>query len=164
MKIIEVESKTHGKLQILLDDEDYEVYSKFTWTINKKYSTFYAQREIIGRKVVLLHREICKLTFGDGFVVDHINHNGLDNQKSNLRICTHSENMRNSVKGEYGASSKFKGVHFVKDREKWCAKISINKKDINLGNFINEMDAAKAYNNASIKYFGEFAKLNIIEE
>lgn len=166
MKIIEVDSKTHGKHQILLDDEDYEIYSKFKWTIRKDKNTFYAQRcaRICGiKKTCILHREICALTKGDGLVVDHVNRNGLDNRRENLRICTVTENNRNTT-SRANSTSKYKGVWWEKARRKWRAVIKFDNKSIHLGSFINEIDAAKAYNEAALKYHGKFANINIIEE
>lgn len=97
--------------------------------------------------------------------IDHINNNTFDNRKINLRICTNNENQRNRRKLSK-ASSKYKGVCFAKYTKKWQASIEIRmdgkRNNIYLGQYYDEKDAAKAYNDAAIKYFGEFAKLNTI--
>lgn len=92
-------------------------------------------------------------------VVDHINHNPLDNRKANLRICTHLENIRNS-KSRRNSSSKYKGVRWVDSRQKYRVEICYNKKRVNLGYFQKETDAALAYNAKAKELFGEFAFLN----
>ena len=94
-------------------------------------------------------------------VVDHINHNPLDNRKANLRICTHLQNLRNS-KSRRNSSSKYKGVRWVDSRQKFRVEICHNKKRVNLGCFEKETDAALAYNAKAKELFGEFAYLNQI--
>ena len=85
----------------------------------------------------------------------------LNNQKSNLRIATRAENMRNRSKYKTG-SSQYKGVNRVKKSGAWRANISIDKKLVVLGYFSSEKTAAKTYNNAALKYYGEFANINLI--
>jgi len=92
--------------------------------------------------------------------VDHRNHDTLDNKDNNLRICKHIENCRN-IRKRSGCTSKHKGVSWHKKLEKWIARIMFNKA-VYLGSFKNEIDAAEAYNQAALKYFGEFANLNNI--
>ena len=95
--------------------------------------------------------------------VDHIDSNKLNNLRSNLRICTQKLNCCNRSKGEGKYSSSFKGVFKNKTMpNRWCAKIKVDGKNIYLGTFIMEPEAAEAYNNAAIKFFGEYAKVNII--
>lgn len=97
-----------------------------------------------------------------GMVVDHINHNGLDNRKANLRIATFSENRRNSRKAK-DTSSKYKGVSWHKNNKKWHAGININGRRKHLGSFDDEIQAAKAYDEVARKYHGEFSSLNFEE-
>ncbi len=106
-----------------------------------------------------LHRLIMNPPY-DKFV-DHIDGNPLNNQKSNLRICDCSENNRNQIKNSRNTSG-YKGVFLRCDKNKWCAKIKIRQKQINLGSFNTKEEAAIAYNQAAIKYHGEFALLNKI--
>ena len=91
-------------------------------------------------------------------MVDHINRNGLDNTRKNLRICTRSENLMNSKKPELNSTSKYKGVN--KCGNSWRAEIRLNRKGFYLGKFKTEKEAALAYNKKAIELFGEFARLN----
>ena len=93
-----------------------------------------------------------------GLQTDHINRNGLDNRKVNLRKCTSAENNCNVEKRTSG--SKYKGVYWYNERKMFRANINVNKKYIFLGYYNTELDAAIAYNNAALKYHGEFACLN----
>lgn len=139
--------------QFYFDKEDFDVVSQFTWRINNGYA-------ITGLNGLLLHRIVMNVS-EHLIYVDHINHNPLDNRKSNLRECNNSENQMNrSLNNNNG--SGFKGVHWSKYSNKWNARIQINKKRKSLGYFNTKEEAAKAYNNAASFYFGEFACLNNI--
>lgn len=149
---------TRKQKQILIDAEDYYRVVEFTWSVKqsgRKNNLEYAVSWING-KLIRMHRFI--LDVKDFKTVDHINGNGLDNRKSNLRICTQQQNSFNS-KSSVGIS-KFKGVSTHKNTTKWRAYITVNRKQIHLGYFEKEKDAAKAYNKAALFYFKEFAKLN----
>ncbi len=154
MKIIQLTREQVAQV----DDEDFEYLNQFNWWVTKKKSGYYAFRQE-GRNVIYMARQIMNAQKGD--YVDHRNHNTLDNQKYNLRICTHSQNLQN-MKIRSGCSSRYKGVDFYKNRKKWRGKIKVGCKYVFLGLFEREDDAALAYNEAADKYFGEFAKLNII--
>ncbi len=144
----------------LVDDEDFERVSCFKWYtdtlgyIQRTYST--VEQSIKGKKTCLLHREILPSCAKE---IDHINGNKADNRKENLRECTRSQNCINQAIRKDNKSG-VKGVYWAKDRQKWRACIGVNWKTINLGTFKNKEDALVAYNDAAIKYFGEFAVLN----
>ena len=157
-----------------IDPEDFEDISQFKWQLwnHKKKINFYAQRKIktsTGHTTERMHRRILKLPPYVG--ADHKNGNGLDNRKNNLRVATSGENNHNQ-RPRMG-SSKYKGVVWHKSNKKWRSQITYNKKTIWLGYFkknivngadIGELEAAKAYDNAAIKYFGSFACLNFPAE
>jgi len=140
----------------LVDDENFEEISKYEWHINYKYAQtfFYIDDKRICKK---LHHLI--LDVPDGMEIDHIDHDGLNNQKSNLRVCTHQQNTMNKSKNKL-CSSKYKGVDSLCN--KWRARIMFNGKSVYLGRFKNERDAAKAYNKAAIELHGKYSNLNEI--
>lgn len=98
-----------------------------------------------------------------GFFVDHINHNGLDNTRNNLRTCTISENNRNT-RGNKNTSSRYKGVSYNSLNKNWRAKITFNKKTYEIGSYNCEHEAGKAYNEKAKELHGEFAYLNILNK
>jgi hypothetical protein len=110
-----------------------------------------------------MHRFI--LSAPKGIQVDHRDNDGLHNTRGNIRLCTCQQNQGNS-RPTTCHTSIFKGVHWDKRDRIWQAKIHINRRSIYLGNFIKEIDAALAYDDAAREYFGEFARLNehLIEE
>jgi len=151
---------TQGKAA-LVDDEDYEYLSQFKWCARKERDDlFYARRAVKGNVYYSMHRLI--LNAPKGMEVDHINGNGLDNQRSNLRLCTKSQNQHNSHIRQDNKSG-FKGVHWVNKCKRWRAKITIHGTQIHLGHFRIPEQAALAYNKAAIKFHGEFARINQVE-
>ncbi len=149
----------------LIDDEDFELVSQYKWYYykNKNESANYAITKIrTGHKkyqVIKMHRLILGLKTGDKHQCDHIDHNGLNNQKNNLRICTSQQNRFNS-RARKNSTSKYKGVCWDKRRRQWVSYIRIQKKLIYLGGFCNEKEAAKIYNRVALFEFGEFAYTN----
>lgn len=155
---------TRGKVA-LVDNEDYEYINQWKWKADEpgKTGKFYASRTYKlnkKNKYISMHRVILNLHDSKIFV-DHIDRNGLNNQKYNLREATPLQNACNRTKSA-NLTSKFMGVNFKKDRNKFRAGIKNQKKSIHLGYFENEIDAAKAYNEAAIKIHGSFASLNIL--
>jgi hypothetical protein len=157
----------------IIDNEDYDELSKFKWSAarDSRNSIFYATRtEIIDgkRKTVSMHRLVAKTP--ENKHTDHINGDGLDNRKSNLRICTVSQNGMNRTRSKRRMYSKYKGVSKCtkisngKTYSYWQVRIGFDKKTIWVGEFDNEVEAAIAYNTAALKYHGNFANLNKIIE
>ena len=153
---------TQGKVA-LVDDEDYEYLMQWKWFANKKGSTFYAVRSLHSnnvRKTIFMHRLITN-NINTKMQTDHLNGNGLDNRKINLRICTTSQNSMNRGL-QINNTTGFKGVNYDKFSNKFRAQIRVNNIYKNLGYYIDPKDAARAYNEAAIKFHGEFANLNKI--
>lgn len=156
-------SLTKG-FEAIIDDEDFDKVSRYRWYSDVKKRRVYAGRSERGDdglpRSISMHRFI--LGHCGNLGVDHIDGNGLNNQKSNLRICTQTENLRAFQRKRHSATSKYRGVSWSSDRKKWLSQIVVNKKTINLGRYEDDMDAAKSYNIAAEKYFGAFATLNKI--
>src|SRR5882672_5229974 len=162
MKLILMAGRGKNKSDVfaMVDDEDFEAINKHKWhkMINGKH--LYVCRAIVTNGKVLqvsMHREILGLSKTDKVIVDHRDGNGLNNQRSNLRACNHSENAKNR---KARGTSKYLGVSW--HVYKWKAQIKANGKYIHLGMFEDEVLAAASYNEAAIKYHGAFARLNKI--
>lgn len=151
---------TQGQ-KVLVDDEDYEELSQYKWgqLMSKLAKTTYARRgkRINGERVtILMHRVV--MNAPEGMEVDHRDGNGLNNQKSNLRLATVKENRRN--RGYGNNKTGYTGVCPSENGERYKAKIKHEGKVYLLGTHDTPEEAALAYNDAAIMYFGEFAKLN----
>lgn len=144
---------TQGKFAIV-DDEDYEVLKNIKWSAAFYKCTWYALG-YINRKQHLMHRFIIKPSAG--FVVDHINGDGLDNRKSNIRVCTQKQN-RFNAKPKAKRKTGFKCVYTANG--KFYSRMRINGVRKTLGMFPTPELAAKAYDEAAEKYYGEFARTN----
>ncbi|MGA2916774.1 MAG: HNH endonuclease [Sedimentisphaerales bacterium] len=138
----------------IVDTKDYAKLIQHKWSV--KIAPAYAVRKEKG-KIIYMHNEIMQP--GPAFIVDHKDHNTLNNSRENLRLATKSQNISNRKKKK-GCSSKYKGVSYRREKRKWEAYICYNGTDKHLGNFENEEAAAKAYDKAAKEYFGEFAVVN----
>lgn len=164
-----IKTKSYGELMVFFDDDDYDLIRKYRWMIAKgKKGVFYA-RGYIGKKQggggvfekTRMHRLI--MNCPDNLQVDHINGNGLDNRRINLRIATNAENCRNK-KPHADSLTGYKGITFIKKKKLFYARIRVDGKLKSLGRSKDLKSAVIRYNNAALKYFGEFAYLNKIPE
>ena len=150
-----------GKFAIC-DWTDFDYVKAYNWRLTTKNSSgcVYAQawdsENIVGRKRISMHNIV--LPVKDGFVPDHINGNGLDNRRSNLRYATKQQNGFNQKMR--GGSSEYKGVSLEKKTGLWRSYITHSGRRKYLGRYGNEIDAAKAYDMAASRLFGDFANLN----
>ena len=160
---------TQGQVA-LVDDEDFERVSQFKWsaTFDRKYANggrFIAKRNVLKLGIwstATLHRFIMHAQKGQ--IIDHIDGNPLNNQRSNLRFSTRSQNGANNAKLlQKHNTSGFRGVSWHKLAKKWTVTLRVAGKTRYIGLYGDIVNAAKAYNQAAIKYHGEFATLNPIE-
>jgi hypothetical protein len=150
-------SLTQGQFAVV-DADDYEWLSKFIWIAQPTTChQFYALRYVSHGRSIRMHREILGLKRDDCRQGDHINGNTLDNRRSNLRVSTAAENIRNQ-KIKSSNTSGFKEVNFRKERNRWVASIRVNGKAKRLGAFLTPKEAHVAYCEAARRYFGEFAR------
>ncbi len=149
---------TKGKYAIV-DTADYERVARYRWCVSGTRRRAYACCCMNG-KTISLHRFLTNAP--KGMVVDHIDGNGLNNRQGNLRVCTQRQNIYNSR--PRGKASRFKGVGWDKRHNKWVAGIRYYGKNIYLGLFQDEAEAARAYDRKAYALFGEYAYLNFPEE
>ncbi|OAJ75137.1 hypothetical protein AYJ08_05835 [Brevibacillus sp. SKDU10] len=148
---------TQGKVTIV-DDEEFEPLSKYKWFATKCGNSYYAARRLNG-KTILMHRYI--MNPENRLVVDHVDGDSLNNQKSNLRICSKAQNNRNQ-RIKTNNKSGYKGVYWREEKGKWQGSMRHNSKTVYLGLFTDQEEAARAYNQKAVELFGEFARLNEI--
>ena len=157
MKKIDTSTKTHPNRFTLVDDEDFNWLNQWKWRTEfargKKY-VCRSKREGFGTR---MHRVILKAKKGEE--IDHIDGDGLNNQKVNLRFCTHAENMRNRDLQKNNTSG-YKGVSWSRKNKKWQAHIKYKGKQMGLGLFFCLIKAAAAYDEAAKKLYGKYARIN----
>ena len=152
---------SQGKVAFV-DDEDYEYLNQFRWYACKAHlrDAYYVSRSerIEGkRKTIKMHREI--MNAPKGMDVDHKDGDGLNNQRSNLRVCTRSQNIINSKK-VIGTTSKYIGVSWSVSHNRWRVYLRVNNKQKFLGQFKTELEAGIIYNIVARRYYGEFVRPN----
>lgn len=146
----------------LVDDADYDWLSKWSWFATKRGNTWYAARSVRGKsrsdqKTIWMHREILGITGTDGVWGDHINGDGLNNQRYNLRKANRSQNAMNS-KTWHGSKSGIKGVTWYKRDSKWEVKIQANKVEKFLGRYADLDEARMVRLAAEKELHGEYAR------
>lgn len=140
----------------IVDASDYEWLNQWKWYAFKGYKTFYAARKEFRRKTVLMH----SMLLPDAPVTDHIDGNGLNNARSNLRSATKSQNAANNT--QRPGKTGYRGV-YAHHTGKYVARIRHGGVGINIGLFSDKVEAAHAWDAAALKYHGEFARLNFPE-
>ena len=148
---------TQGKYA-LVDDDDYEWLNQWKWGTYLSHGRWIVSRVAPVNKKIFMGRLI--LDAPKGMLVDHANQNTLDNRRRNLRLATPSQNSRNK-KLDRDSTSGYKGVSFNKEKQLYTVGISVERgKRISPGQFKSKVVAARIYDEAAIKYYGEFAKTN----
>ncbi len=145
--------------EVLFDSVMKPFLDIHAWYVQKSRNTHYAFTSIVfdGKQhSVSMHRV---LTGMSRLEVDHINGNGLDNRRANLRLASRGQNAQNA-KIHRPTQSPYRGVIFNKAAKKWCASINVNGKRKHLGSFKTEIEAAVAYDKASLEFHGEFGRRN----
>lgn len=150
-----IKSVTNG-YEILVSSEDFEYLSKFKWKVDKWTKAVMTR---INNKTVMMSRLIMNPQGND--IVDHKDYNTLNNQRSNLQNISQSANTQRQRRF-YKTTSKYRGVFKIAE-ERWMANVTFSGKRIYLGSFKKEVDAALAYNNAVLKYYGNIAILNEVK-
>lgn len=153
--MIKIELANHGCA--VIDEEDYSIVSKLKWRAVFNGFTWYAI-STYHKKTVYMHRLIMKEA-ETCVHIDHINSNGLDNRKENLRSCNGSQNNMNRKKSMI-ATSIYKGVYWDRSAGRWVARVKINRKPVYERSFTREIDAAIAYDSTAKAIFGEYARTN----
>ena len=141
--------------EFYFNNEDFWLIQNSSWSID----SYGYVASAIGGKNIRMHRLLLPLSVQ----VDHINNNRFDNRRENLRSVTNTQNQMNQLKCKTPKTSIYKGVSWHKERGKWRVYIRANKKSISLGSYQTEEEAALIYNKAASFYFGEYARLNVIQ-
>jgi len=154
----------------IVDPSDFAELSKYVWLADYSCGSYRIIRLVLkdkGHTTLLMHRQIMadelerrRNKSKEQLYIDHKNRDSRDNRRANLRAATHTQNASNRVKVNKKYSSIYKGVSWNKSSKKWFAVIKSNNRRMFLGYFDDEIEAAKAYDEAARKYHGEFACLN----
>lgn len=148
-------------LPAIVDSEDFDRLNQYKWYVKGDYKGG-IYRYVIGSNASEFISLTSEIMSQPKQMFDHRDRNWLNNSKSNLRPCTYSQNMMNRCKN-HGSKSKYKGVHWMRSRGKWRARIKFQGKEYHIGVFHNAEAAALAYNRKALELFGEFACLNDVK-
>jgi hypothetical protein len=150
-------------LATFVDDDDYEKVKSFKWHLTENGRVRYARRQWRENGVcfkIYLHRLL--LDAPKGMEVDHIDGDGLNNRRCNLRLCTHAQQAQAFQGKRLEKTSKYRGVSWVTRDKRWTVHLQHNQQQIYLGYFTNEVLAAHVHDVAAVELFGEFAQLNFL--
>lgn len=143
----------------LVDHDDFHLVSEYNWYAHKGGSGVYAATtvtELDGKRLMIRMHRLILGTTDSKIYVDHINGDGLDNRRSNLRVCSHADNVKNR-RNQQNNQSGFKGVSWHTTNKRWQAQIRSNGKRTHLGYYSSPQDAHAAYCDAAKKYHGAFS-------
>lgn len=161
MKIIHLNGKYGKGKTATVSDEDYEELSQYRWVVDYYGYVIRSAHKDLGKgKLISMHRHVMRDV--DAYRIDHIDNNPLNNQRSNLRVATQQENLRNRG-AQVNNKSGLKGVCQISSHQRqktWIAQIKIGNKREHLGYFLTKEEAALAYNQAALEHFGEYAWVN----
>ena len=142
----------------MVDDAVFEWLNQWKWSADKSENTYYALRAK-SSKVPRIRMHCLIMGKRKSREIDHINDNGLDNRRQNLRFCTRATNMQ-KAKRKKRASTRYRGIKPYGANGKWEARIGFHGKKLYLGCFVSEKAAAVVYDMAAIEYYGKHAYLN----
>jgi len=157
MKTFTITRRNGQAYEVTVDDDTFEQIKHFKWRVQTRRRNAYVTRHA-EKKTIRLHRYVTGASAGQQ--VDHIDGNGLNNCRSNLRLCDASNNLKNQRTRVTPKSSQFKGVSLNKKSGKYLAYISRQGRMVYLGVFATELEAAHAYDAAALAEYGEFARPN----
>jgi AP2 domain len=163
MRTVPLHGKNAAGRVAVVDDEDFELVAAYRWTVRERLRPSGAMEGPYAHVTVRRNGRSTKLSMHALITgnprTDHVDHNGLNNQRSNLRPATCAQNNHNQ-RPRAGHSSQYKGVTWHSKRGKWQASIKVNGKSEYLGVFTDEDSAAEAYDQAAAAAYGEYAYLN----